>query len=73
FDKHRTQIGDRCFIGSNSTLVAPVTVEDDSFVAAGSVVNRQVPSGAMAIGRARQENKEQWYTAWRERKSSEKK
>ncbi|MBL8067992.1 MAG: bifunctional UDP-N-acetylglucosamine diphosphorylase/glucosamine-1-phosphate N-acetyltransferase GlmU [Armatimonadetes bacterium] len=73
FDKHRTQIGDRCFIGSNSTLVAPVTVEDDSFVAAGSVVNRQVPSGAMAIGRARQENKEQWYTAWRERKTSEKK
>lgn len=73
FDKHRTQIGDRCFIGSNSTLVAPVTVESDGFVAAGSVINRNVPSGAMAIGRGRQEIREQWYTAWRERKISEKK
>ncbi|MFM9874256.1 MAG: bifunctional UDP-N-acetylglucosamine diphosphorylase/glucosamine-1-phosphate N-acetyltransferase GlmU [Fimbriimonadaceae bacterium] len=73
FNKFCTEIGDECFVGSNSTLVAPVKMEDGSFVAAGSVITRDVPSGAMAVGRGRQENKEQWYTAWRERKISEKK
>ncbi len=72
FDKFTTEIGDDCFVGSNSTLVAPVKIEDGSFIAAGSVVTRDVPSGAMAIGRGKQENKEQWYTAWRARKTSEK-
>jgi bifunctional UDP-N-acetylglucosamine pyrophosphorylase/glucosamine-1-phosphate N-acetyltransferase len=72
FDKFMTEIGDDCFVGSNSTLVAPVKIEDGSFIAAGSVVTRDVPSGAMAIGRGKQENKEQWYTAWRARKTSEK-
>jgi bifunctional UDP-N-acetylglucosamine pyrophosphorylase/glucosamine-1-phosphate N-acetyltransferase len=71
YDKFKTEIGDECFVGSNSTLVAPVTIEDGSMVAAGSVVTRDVPSGAMAIGRGKQENKEQWYTAWRARKTLE--
>ncbi|MBX3115164.1 MAG: bifunctional UDP-N-acetylglucosamine diphosphorylase/glucosamine-1-phosphate N-acetyltransferase GlmU [Fimbriimonadaceae bacterium] len=73
FHKFHTEIGSDCFVGSNSTLVAPVKIEDGSFVAAGSVITKGVPSGAMAIGRGRQENKEQWYTVWRAAKGSEKK
>ena len=56
-NKHRTDIGKRVFIGSNSALVAPLTVEDDAFIATGSVVTENVPSGDMAIARARQVNK----------------
>lgn len=55
--KHRTTIGDHCFIGSNSIMVAPVQIEDDAMTAAGSVITQAVPSGALAFGRARQENK----------------
>lgn len=58
--KHKTTIGDNVFVGSNSNLVAPLTLESDSFVAAGSTIVANVPSGALAIGRARQENKEGW-------------
>ena len=58
--KHETTVGDGVFVGSNSNLVAPVTLEDNSFVAAGSTVTKDVPSKALAIGRARQENKENW-------------
>lgn len=68
FEKSRTEIGADCFIGSHSTLVAPVTIGDESLTAAGSVINRDVPSGAMAIGRGKQENKEEWYRTWRKRK-----
>lgn len=56
--KHKTNIGNDVFIGSNSTLVAPVTVHTGAYVGAGSVVTREVPSDALAIARARQENKE---------------
>lgn len=59
-NKHKTVIGDRVMIGADSNLVAPVTVEDNAFVAAGSTVTRDVPEGALGIGRARQENKEGW-------------
>lgn len=55
--KYRTQIGDRVFIGSNATLVAPLTIEDDAYVAAGSTLTDPVPGGAVAFGRARQTNK----------------
>jgi bifunctional UDP-N-acetylglucosamine pyrophosphorylase/glucosamine-1-phosphate N-acetyltransferase len=58
--KHRTQIGDHTFVGSNSTLVAPLEIEKDSYIAAGSVVTHKVPSGSLAVGRARQINKEGW-------------
>jgi bifunctional UDP-N-acetylglucosamine pyrophosphorylase/glucosamine-1-phosphate N-acetyltransferase len=58
--KHRTTIADRAFIGSNSTLVAPVEIEQESYVAAGSVITDQVPAGALGIGRGRQVNKEGW-------------
>ena len=58
--KHQTVIGEGVFVGSNSTLVAPVTLADGSYIAAGSAVTTDVPAGALAIGRARQENKEGW-------------
>jgi bifunctional UDP-N-acetylglucosamine pyrophosphorylase / glucosamine-1-phosphate N-acetyltransferase len=52
--KHRTEIGERAFIGSNSALVAPVKIGDGAYVASGSVITREVPSDALAFGRARQ-------------------
>lgn len=71
FSKHRTTIGNDVFVGSNSTLVAPVTIEDGSMVAAGSVVTHNVPTNALALGRARQEVKEGWVLPWRKRKQAE--
>jgi bifunctional UDP-N-acetylglucosamine pyrophosphorylase/glucosamine-1-phosphate N-acetyltransferase len=58
--KHPTGIGKDAFVGSNSTLVAPVEVEDESYIAAGSVITKRVPTGSLAIGRARQVVKEGW-------------
>jgi bifunctional UDP-N-acetylglucosamine pyrophosphorylase / glucosamine-1-phosphate N-acetyltransferase len=58
--KHRTTIGAGVFVGSNSTLVAPVTLGKDSYVAAGSVITEEVPADALALGRARQTNKPEW-------------
>ncbi|WP_273691593.1 bifunctional UDP-N-acetylglucosamine diphosphorylase/glucosamine-1-phosphate N-acetyltransferase GlmU [Ketogulonicigenium vulgare] len=55
--KHRTTIGDRAFIGSNSTLIAPITIGNEGFTAAGSVITDDVAPGALAIGRARQVEK----------------
>jgi bifunctional UDP-N-acetylglucosamine pyrophosphorylase/glucosamine-1-phosphate N-acetyltransferase len=58
--KQKTEIGNRAFIGSNSTLVAPLKIGDESFVAAASVITDDVPAGALAIARARQANKEDY-------------
>jgi len=55
--KHRTVIGEDVFIGSNTMLVAPVTVGNAAMTASGSVVSRDVPDGDLAIARSRQENK----------------
>ena len=59
-DKHKTVIGDGSFIGSNSSLVAPVTIGSNATVAAGSVINKDVPDDALGFGRAKQENKKDW-------------
>ena len=56
-NKSKTTIGAKVFVGSNSSLVAPVTLGDGAYVASGSVVTRDVEPDALAIGRARQENK----------------
>lgn len=56
-NKFKTVIEDNVFIGCNSNLVAPVTVKSNSYVAAGSTITKEVPSEALAIARARQENK----------------
>jgi bifunctional UDP-N-acetylglucosamine pyrophosphorylase/glucosamine-1-phosphate N-acetyltransferase len=58
--KHPTHIGDGAFVGSNSTLVAPLEIGAGSYVAAGSVITQTVPPDALAIGRGRQENKPEW-------------
>ncbi|MBU2993830.1 bifunctional UDP-N-acetylglucosamine diphosphorylase/glucosamine-1-phosphate N-acetyltransferase GlmU [Octadecabacter sp. 1_MG-2023] len=55
--KHKTTIGADVFVGSNTMLVAPVTLGDESMTATGTVVTRDVPDGDLAVGRARQENK----------------
>lgn len=57
-NKHRTIIGEGVFVGSNSALVAPVTIGDDAYIGSGSVINKDVPADALAVGRARQANKE---------------
>jgi bifunctional UDP-N-acetylglucosamine pyrophosphorylase/glucosamine-1-phosphate N-acetyltransferase len=58
--KHPTKIGAGAFIGSNSTLVAPVEVGEGAYLAAGSVITSDVPANALGVGRARQVNKEDW-------------
>jgi UDP-N-acetylglucosamine diphosphorylase/glucosamine-1-phosphate N-acetyltransferase len=58
--KHRTTIGDGAFIGSNSTLVAPLQIGEGAYLGAGSVITKTVPPDALGLGRARQENKENW-------------
>ena len=55
--KNRTSVAANAFIGSNTTLVAPVAVGEGALVAAGSVITEDVPSGALALGRARQATK----------------
>ena len=58
--KHETKIGDRAFIGTNTSLVAPITIGDGAYIAAGSTVTKDVPPGALAVGRAHQVVKEGW-------------
>ncbi|MBQ8525477.1 MAG: bifunctional UDP-N-acetylglucosamine diphosphorylase/glucosamine-1-phosphate N-acetyltransferase GlmU [Clostridia bacterium] len=60
-NKHRTVIGDNVFIGCNANLVAPVTINDHAFIAAGSTITEDVESDALAIARARQVVKSGWY------------
>lgn len=59
-NKYQTVIEDHAFVGCNANLIAPVTVGKNSFVAAGSTVTKDVPENALAIGRSRQENKENY-------------
>ena len=58
--KWPTTIGDGAFIGSDTMMVAPVNVGANTLVAAGSVITKDVPDGALAIARGRQENHEGW-------------
>ncbi|NMM62153.1 bifunctional UDP-N-acetylglucosamine diphosphorylase/glucosamine-1-phosphate N-acetyltransferase GlmU [Clostridium sp. P21] len=58
--KYKTIIGDNAFIGCNTNLVSPVTVKDNSYIAAGSTITKEVPEGALAVARARQKNIEGW-------------
>ncbi|MBZ5612484.1 MAG: bifunctional UDP-N-acetylglucosamine diphosphorylase/glucosamine-1-phosphate N-acetyltransferase GlmU [Acidobacteriia bacterium] len=64
--KHKTVIEDRAFIGSDSTLVAPIKIGRDSYVAAASCITEDVPEDALALGRARQSVKEGWARARRD-------
>ncbi|MBX3119107.1 MAG: bifunctional UDP-N-acetylglucosamine diphosphorylase/glucosamine-1-phosphate N-acetyltransferase GlmU [Fimbriimonadaceae bacterium] len=71
YKKYRTTIGEGAFIGSNSTLIAPVAIGDGAIIAAGSVINEDVPADALGLGRARQEVKEEWAQKWRKRKQTD--
>lgn len=73
FLKHRTEIGAGAFVGSNSSLVAPVAIGQHAYVASGSVVTEDVPADALAFGRARQQNKEGLGRRLRERLAARKK
>jgi bifunctional UDP-N-acetylglucosamine pyrophosphorylase/glucosamine-1-phosphate N-acetyltransferase len=59
-NKHPTVIGDGVFIGSDSVLVAPVTIGNGAYIAAASCITETVPENALALGRSRQVNKEGW-------------
>jgi bifunctional UDP-N-acetylglucosamine pyrophosphorylase/glucosamine-1-phosphate N-acetyltransferase len=71
FDKHRTVIGDGAFIGSNSSLVAPVTVADGAYVGAGSVITKAMAENSLAVTRAEQREIPGWAEKFRKRKKSE--
>jgi len=58
--KHKTIIGDNVFVGCNANLVAPVKINNDAYIAAGSTIIEEVPEGSLAIARERQVNKEGW-------------
>ena len=73
FDKYDTHVGEGAFIGSNTALVAPVTVGDGAYTGSGSVITEDVPANALALGRARQEDKPGWATAFRAKKAAERK
>jgi bifunctional UDP-N-acetylglucosamine pyrophosphorylase/glucosamine-1-phosphate N-acetyltransferase len=72
FQKQVTRIGKGAFIGSDSQLVAPVTVGDGAYVATGTTVTRDVPADALAIGRLKQENKEGYASRLRARLAAQK-
>ncbi|MGH9864488.1 MAG: bifunctional UDP-N-acetylglucosamine diphosphorylase/glucosamine-1-phosphate N-acetyltransferase GlmU, partial [Candidatus Acidiferrales bacterium] len=67
--KNPTRIGERVFVGSNSALVAPITVGDGAYIAAGSTVTEDVPADALAIARGRQVNKPGWAASRRAKPS----
>ena len=68
FDKHKTIIGDGVFVGSNSTLIAPLTLKDGAYIAAGSVIAKDVSKDALAMARTRQSEKAGWAKSYREKK-----
>src|SRR5271165_2798512 len=68
FGKFKTDIGAGAFIGSNSALVAPVTIGDGAYVGSGSVITKDIEPDALAVARGRQEQRAGWAKAFRERR-----
>ena len=68
--KHETRIERGAFVGTNSSLVAPITIGEGAYVAAGSTVTEDVPPGALALGRSKQVNKEGWAAQRKQSKST---
>ncbi len=71
FRKHRTIIGDRVQVGSDSQLVAPVRVADDAYIATGTTVRKDVPPGALVFNSKDQRLREGWVAAWRARETGQ--
>jgi bifunctional UDP-N-acetylglucosamine pyrophosphorylase/glucosamine-1-phosphate N-acetyltransferase len=69
--KHATRIGKSAFVGSDSTLVAPVTVGDGAYIGAGSCITKDVPGDSLAVARAQQIVKEGWAAARRARRQTD--
>lgn len=59
-NKYKTKIGKNSFVGSNSAIVAPVSIGDESFIAAGSTITKDVPTKSLGVGRSKQANIENW-------------
>lgn len=72
FQKHQTNVGAGAFVGSNSALVAPVSIGDGAYIGSGSVVTKDVPADALAVGRAPLMTREGWAKTYRSRKAVEK-
>jgi bifunctional UDP-N-acetylglucosamine pyrophosphorylase/glucosamine-1-phosphate N-acetyltransferase len=72
FGKYRTEIGAGAFIGSNSSLVAPVRIGDDAYVGSGSVITKDVADGALALERSEQVEKPGWVERFRQRMTKRK-
>lgn len=66
FNKHHTDVGAGAFVGSNSSLVAPVKIGDGAYVGSGSVITKDVAPDALALERAKQEEKPEWAAKWRQ-------
>jgi bifunctional UDP-N-acetylglucosamine pyrophosphorylase/glucosamine-1-phosphate N-acetyltransferase len=67
FAKHETKIGDDAFVGTNSSLVAPITIGEGAYIGAGSTITKDVPPDALAVERSQQAAKDGWATRWRAR------
>jgi bifunctional UDP-N-acetylglucosamine pyrophosphorylase/glucosamine-1-phosphate N-acetyltransferase len=65
--KYHTDIGKAAFIGSNSSLVAPVKIGDGAYIGSGSVITEDVPAGSLGLARGRQIVRQGWVARWRER------
>jgi bifunctional UDP-N-acetylglucosamine pyrophosphorylase/glucosamine-1-phosphate N-acetyltransferase len=72
FSKNKTTIGDRVFVGTHSSLIAPVTIGSGAYLATGGVITKDVPEDALAVGRSRQENKLGWAKRLRDAKQKRK-
>jgi bifunctional UDP-N-acetylglucosamine pyrophosphorylase/glucosamine-1-phosphate N-acetyltransferase len=73
FGKHKTTIGAGAFVGSNSSLVAPVKIGSGAYIGSGSVITREVPDDALAVERSQQTTREGWAKRFREMKARGKK
>jgi len=67
YDKHQTEIGDRCMVGCDTQLVAPIKVGSDVYVASGTTIIREVPDGSLAMSHHPQREKAGWMATWRKR------
>jgi bifunctional UDP-N-acetylglucosamine pyrophosphorylase/glucosamine-1-phosphate N-acetyltransferase len=67
YEKHHTEIGDRCMVGCDTQLVAPVKVGNDVYVASGTTIVREVPDGALVMSHHPQREKSGWMASWRKR------
>jgi bifunctional UDP-N-acetylglucosamine pyrophosphorylase / glucosamine-1-phosphate N-acetyltransferase len=70
FKKHETRIGDDAFVGTNASLVAPITIGDGAYIGAGSTITKDVPPDALAVERSQQTVKDEWAARWRTRHGS---